>query len=265
MAGKKVAKRKANGGLPVSVQAEMDKELDALADKIGSAGGDNISVKGKIFTFPDGHQEEGPFGFVIVNFISANLWWEEVYDEKNPTPPDCWAFGLNPKKMVASKNSTELQNDESCNDCPQNVFGSGVGDSKACKNTRLLGVVAGDSDDDEDPILKLSVSPTGLRNWDGYVNTLKAKGILPIQVITEIDFDANQTYPKLIFKAVGPNPNAELHWGRRVEAQELLLVEPDPSAYSERTPARGGRKTTKKTAKKTTKKKGGRSAGSHRV
>lgn len=257
---------KTNGGLPVSVQAEMDKELAELQDKIGSAGGDNISTKGKKFKFPDGHQEEGPFGFVIVNWVTAHLWWDGIYDEKNPTPPDCWAFGNNPKKMIPSKNSTELQNDESCNDCPQNVFGSGVGDSKACKNTRVLGVVAGDSNDTEDPILKLSVSPTGLKAFDAYVNTLRAKNILPIQVITEIDFDADQTYPKLTFKAVGPNPNAEMHWGRRGEAHELLMVEPDPSAFSDRTPATGGRKAkAKKKGKKTAKKAGGRSAGSRRV
>lgn len=268
MARKKAAAKSNGNTLPVSVQAEMQKEIDALADKIGSAGGDSISVDGKVFSFPDGHQEQGPFGFVIVNWISSNNYWKDRYDSKNPTPPECFAFGSNPKELIPSQNGTDIQNDESCADCPQNVFGSGEGNAKACKNTRLLGLVAGDSDDPEDAILKLSISPTGLRNFDAYVQTLASKSLLPIQVITEIDFDANQTYPRLMFKAVGPNPNVEMHWGRRIEAEQMLLVEPDPTAFSEKAPAApGGRKASKaKTSKKkTAKKAGGRSAGSRRV
>lgn len=262
-------RKKANGNtLPVSVQAEIDREIAALADKIGSAGGDMLRVSGKRFTFPDGHQEDGPFGFVVINWISANQFWEGVYDDKNPTPPDCFALGVNPKELIPSQNSTDIQSDETCNDCPNNVFGSGQGNAKACKNTRLLGLVAGDSESDEDAILKLSASPTSLRNFDAYVQTLATKNLLPIQVITEIDFDANQSYPRLMFKAVGPNPNVEMHWGRRLEAEQMLLVEPDPTAFSEQSSKSSGKtskKTAKKTGKKTAKKAGGRSAGSRRV
>lgn len=260
-------RKKANGNtLPVSVQAEIDREIAELSNKIGSAGGDVLKVAGKRFTFPDGHQEEAPFGFVILNWISANLFWEGRYDEKNPTPPECFALASNPKELTPSANGTNIQSDESCLDCPNNVFGSGEGNAKACKNTRLLGLVAGDSDDVEDPILKLSASPTSLRNFDAYVQTLAARNLLPIQVITQIDFDANQTYPRLMFKAIGPNPNAEMHWGRRLEAEQTLLVEPDPTAFSE--PAgktSGGRKKTSKKKPTTKKKAGGRSAGSRRV
>lgn len=264
MAGKKkVPAKKGSSNLPTSTKAEMDAAIAALGDRIGGAGGDKISVKGKRFTFPDGHQEEAPFGFIIVNWVTAHHYWLEDYDEKNPTPPDCWAYGTNPKTMSPSQASVEIQSEESCNDCPQNVFGSGVGNAKACKNMRVLGLVAGDSDDPEDPILKMEVSPTGLRVFDAYVQTLAAKGFLPVQVITEISFDENQTYPSLRFKAVGPNPNVELHWSRRTEAEELLLVEPDPSSFASReVAAPKGRRASKKT---TSRKAGGRSAGSRRV
>lgn len=258
---KAVAKRGSN--LPANTKAEMEAAIAALGDRIGGAGGDKVSLKGKRFTFPDGHQEDAPFQFVIINWVTAHHFWVNDYDEKNPTPPDCWAYGTNPKTMVPSEGSTEIQSDETCNDCPQNVFGSGVGNAKACKNMRVLGVVAADSEDVEDPILKMEVSPTGLRVFDAYVQTLAAKGFLPIQVITEVSFDENQTYPSLRFKAVGPNPNAELHWSRRTEAEELLLVEPDPSAFASReVAAPKGRKASKS---KTTRKAGGRSAGSRRV
>lgn len=262
-----MARKKANGNtMPVSMQAEVDKAIAELSDKIGSAGGDTLSVDGKLFTFPDGHQEEAPFGFVIINWISANLWWKGRYDKNNPTPPDCFAFNSNPKALIPSKNGTDIQCDETCADCPENVFGSGEGNAKACKNTRLLGIVAGTSDDVEDPILKLSASPTSIRNFDAYVQTLASKNLLPIQVITQIDFDANQTYPRLMFKAVGPNPNVELHWGRRPECEQMLLVEPDPTAFGDTaTKSSGSRKTSKKTSKKTAKKAGGRSAGNRRV
>jgi hypothetical protein len=267
---KKLAK-KGNGAIALSAdaQAEMDKALEAISDKIGQAGGEKISLKNKRFTFPDGHQEDGPFQFIILGWISANFWWEEDYDEKSPTPPDCWAHNENPKLLVSSPNSTNRQNDEACSDCPMDVFGTAkVGEGKACKNNRLLAVVAADSVDEEDAIMKIEVAPTSLRNFDGFVTTLQSKGTLPVQVVTEIGFDDGVSYPKLLFKGVGWNENAEMHWGRRDEATKMLLVEPDPasSAPKKKTPTPStGRKTNKKTAKKTAKKTGGRSAGSRRV
>lgn len=264
-----MARAKKDANLPATMKAEMEQAVANLADRIGSAGGDKLKVKGKKFGFPDGHQEDGPFNFVVIGLVSTNMYYAGRYDPQNPVPPVCWALGTEPKKLVSSANSPDRQNDESCNDCPQNVFGSGEGNAKACKNMRVLGVVAGDSNDPEDPILKLEVAPKGLRNFDNYVTKLAAKGIHPLAVITQIDFDANEDYPVLTFAAVGPNPNAELHWGRRAEAEEILLAEPDPTAFNNDNATTGRaaskKKTSKKTAKKTATKAGGRSAGSRRV
>lgn len=268
MASKKLAKR-SNGAVALSAdaQAEMDKALAAIGDKIGQAGGEKISLKNKRFTFPDSHQENGPFQFIILGWVSANFWWENDYDEKNPAPPDCWAHNENPKLLVSSPNAPSRQNDAACSDCPMDVFGTAtVGEGKACKNNRLLAVVAADSDDPEDAIMKIEVAPTSLKNFDSYVTTLGSKGTLPVQVVTEIDFDDSVSYPKLMFKGAGWNENAEMHWGRREEATKMLLVEPDPASSTSKNPTPStGRKAKKATAKKTASKAGGRSAGSRRV
>lgn len=72
-----------------------------------------------------------------------------------------------------------------CLDCPYNEFGSstkGTG-GKACKNMiRLYMMVPGS------PIpLLVSVPPTSMKNWQNYrINTLAAKGLKPVEVVTEL-------------------------------------------------------------------------------
>lgn len=231
-AGTAVVPAKSN--LPVSVAEQLKAETEALASRIQAPGGDKIKLtKKKTFKLPDGTEHPGPLSVVIVDFVSANRFFDRPYKEGEVTPPACFAIGLEPQNLVPSAKSPDKQNDN-CAKCPNNEFGS-KGNGKACSNHRVLAVVAGEGDlanDPEAPMWTLEVSPTGLKAFDAYVATVRTQyGVPPIGVITDIFFDPSSEYQSLRFGNPQPNPNLEGHFARRAAARERLMAEPDVSKY----------------------------------
>jgi hypothetical protein len=228
--GTALAVKKAPGGALVDIKAQMAAELAGLAGRVAPASGDKISVNSKVFSLPDGSKAD-VLDVVIVDFISANTFYEGAYDPKNITPPTCFALGQIPTSMVPSDNAPVKQSD-TCSACPMNQFGS-AGNGKACKNGRRLAVLPPDADEST-PLMVIDVSPTGLKGFDGYVRSIASKfSMMPIGVVTQLSFDPNEDFPKLVFGEPRPNENMEAHWPRRAEATERLTQEPDVSSYVE--------------------------------
>ncbi len=245
--------------MTAAIKDELAKKLASINDTVGGGTSSRIKTGNKKFIFPDAPDDKfaGPLPVVILGWISENMYYGgKIYDEKNPEPPVCWALNAEPKLLVPSAKSTDRQAD-SCQVCPQNEWESGIGKSKACKNTRKLAVIRADSTSEDDQIFTLSVSPTGLKEYDGFVRKLAAKNALPVMVITELTFDEERQYPSLKFRASEPNPNVEQHWKRGEEALVDLMVEPDPSEFQSA--------VERKNRAPTTAKAGGRSAGSRAV
>ncbi len=244
MATKAPAKSKALAVSPkassaiVSIKDALARELAAQANKTAPPGGDVIQItQDKHFKLPDGTKHAGPLELVIVEFNSANTFYEGTYDPNNITPPACFAIGDIPTAMAPSDKSPVKQSD-SCGTCPMNQFGSS-GKGKACKNTRVLAVLPPDADDDT-PLWVLKVSPTALKAFDSYVAEIARKfNVPPVGVVTEVSFDPSQTYATLRFGNPTPNENLATHYSRKEEAQKRLLVEPDVSAYEAPAPAKG--------------------------
>lgn len=251
---KAVTKKKATGTAMVDVQAQLQKELENVADATSSSGGNKIRVtQGKMFVAPDGEETRGPIEVVIVDYTTHNLFYDEPFDRDNPQPPSCFAIaepaslGGKIKNMKPSPNASDPQAD-SCETCPMNEWNTGAsGRGKACKNTRVLAIATTDADA-ETPLSSLSVSPTGLKSFDGMVKTLKSKQTTPIQVVTEVSLSEEVDFPRLVFRPIEPNPHFEAHFARRAEAQALLQEEPDLTV-TER-PKRGRRVTKKKTSRR---------------
>lgn len=249
----------ATENLPANIASELAAELENINQTIGGGSVNRIKVGGKKFVFPDDPdtKHKAPMPLIILGWATEHLYYGGAeFDDQNPIPPVCWGISDNPKAVIPSGNATEKQA-ESCQTCPLNEWESGKGKAKACKNTRKLAVIRADSADADDPIYTISVSPTGLKDFDNYVKGLKAKNALPIMVITEFTFDEDKTFPTLKFRATDPNVNAELHWGRRAEAKALLFTEPDPSDFQQRTVSANRAPTEAK--------EGGRSAGNRKV
>lgn len=209
-----------------SLQEEMKAELDTLKETVSKPSGFSISTRNKMFTTPDGESSPGPLECIILDWRNANLYYPKVYNANAPESPDCFAIGKMIKEMVPSSNCEEPQS-SSCENCTLNEFGSGAnGRGKACKNTVRLAVVPANATPDTQPwVLKLS--PTSLTEWSNYTLKLQNKyGLLPIQVVTEVSFDPNETFPKLKFGNEKPHDVLENVAPLRVIAAALLEQEP---------------------------------------
>jgi len=222
-------------GLPVSIAEELAKETAALATRINAPTGNKIKLtKGKKFKLPDGTEHPGPLTVVVVDFVNANVYHDRPYKEGEFSPPACFAVGLEVNNKLTPSKASPARQADSCDKCPNNEFGS-KGDGKACKNLRKLAVVAGAGDDAGDgssQMWLLEVSPTAGKAWDAYVSMVRTQfNAPPIGVITDVFFDPTSEFQSLRFGNPQPNPNLELHFGRRQEARQMLTAEPDVSGY----------------------------------
>lgn len=185
-----VAKVKAN--LPANINEQFANEVAALQKRISAPSGDRIQVtQAKTFKLPNGLEVE-ELECVVVDFVAANYWYDTQFDRNNIVPPKCFAIGLEPAGLIASDNSPDKQCD-SCAGCWANAFKSAPnGRGKACSNTRLLGVLPLDADDDT-PIQILKVSSTGLKSFDGHVATVASKYGVPVRgVTTKVTFSDDE-------------------------------------------------------------------------
>jgi hypothetical protein len=227
-----IAVKKPTSSALVSLKEQMARDLEVLKGKTLPATGNAIRIgQDKMFTLPDGTKTPGPIDLVVVDFCTTHALYPGAFDPKNIVPPVCFAIGDNPGSMVPSANSPELQS-EGCTACPMNQFNTAAtGGGKACKNARKLAVLPPDSTMDT-PIWTLSVSATALKGFDGLVNSVARQfQVPPYGVVVSVSFDPNQTYASLVFGDPRPNENVEIAYARRVEAAEMLAVEPDVSSY----------------------------------
>ncbi len=232
-----VAIKKPSGGSLVDIRAQMAQEVTDMAQRVGAPGGDSIRItQDKKFEFPDGTSSPGPFNVVIVDFVSANSFYEGPYDPKSIAPPACFAIGSNPTQLVPSDNSPVKQSD-TCSACPMNQFGS-AGNGKACKNSRVLAVLPPGATADT-PLWILKVSPTALKAFDAYVTSIARQFQMPpVGVVTEVSFDEGSSYASLRFGNPTPNEDLEVCYARKGEAMARLTTEPDVSQYEAAPPKR---------------------------
>lgn len=226
---KVAAVQKAKINLPVNVSQQLAAEAASITSRIGAPGGDRIKVtQKKTFRMPSGEEHPGPINAIIVDFVSANFFYEGAFDPNDITPPLCAAIGPEPSTLKPYDDATEKQCD-TCAACPQNQWNSGRGKGKACQNTRLLALLPTDADAETD-LMILKVSPTALKNFDGYVASIaRSFQAPPIAVVTEISLDANLDFPSLRFGNPQPVDPAllQLALARKEEARTRLLAKPD--------------------------------------
>jgi hypothetical protein len=186
-------------------------ELSALAKSLAGGaggGGKRISIKGGVFRLMvDGKEvaavDERFLDVVVVNAAPkiGRTFYMKAYDGDTPSGPDCWsADGEKPDASAATPQATN------CASCPQNVKGSGQGDSRACRYSQRLAVVlANDVDGD---VMQLQLPATSIfgkeegdnRPLQAYARYLAAQGVSPETLVTRMKFDTKSESPKLFFK-----------------------------------------------------------------
>lgn len=227
---------------PMNIQELIAKESEGIASKISAPSGDRIKfLKNGNIVCPDG-SEGTELEVVVLDFITANLYYDRPFDKDNVFPPACFALGPEPTLLVPSKNSP-ARNADTCSACPNNQFGSALnGKGKACKNSRLVAVAPADAKEGDCPIWILSVPPTSIKAFDAYVSGLAIKNkTIPVGVVTSLTLDPNSEYASPRFSVVRPLNNEELplFFEARPEALARLMAEPDVSGYEAPKAARG--------------------------
>lgn len=187
-------------------------EVDELTRSLGgSSGMKRISIRGSVFRMlVNGEEiaknESRAMNIVIVNGTKyvARKFYEGAYTPGESTPPDCWSNdGITPDASIESPQHAN------CEGCPQNIKGSGSGESRACRFEKRLAVVL--ADDIKGSVYQLilpSKSYFGKGDIDHmpfeqYAKYISSQGYNINMMVTEMKFDSNSESPKLVFKPIG--------------------------------------------------------------
>lgn len=217
-------------------KAELSDIAKALTGGGAIASGKRVSIKGGVFRLIAGGKEvaaidERFLDVVIVKAAPkvARTFYMSSYNPDNPGGPDCWSNDGDTPDPKAAK----PQND-TCQGCPQNVAGSGQGQSRACRyQQRLAVVLANDIDGD---VLQLALPATSIfgkedgenRPLQAYARWLVAQNVDPGMVVTRMKFDTKSEAPKLFFKTMRWLTDEEyastLAQGQTKEAQNAVLL-----------------------------------------
>jgi len=184
--------------------------MSAIAKALAGSGmsGKRLSIKGGVFRLiVDGKEvtalEERTLDVVIVRAAAkvSRVFYAGAYVDGQATAPACFsADGDLPDASIKAPQG------KSCATCPQNVKGSGQGDSRACRYNQQLAVVL--ANDMEGDVLQLSLAATSIfgkgegenRPLQDYVRYYAAQQVDVAHVITRLRFDTNSPVPKLFFR-----------------------------------------------------------------
>lgn len=191
----------------VKARGELSAVAKALAGG-GAAGGKRISIKGGVFRLVNGGKEiaaidERYLDVVVVNAAPkvSRVFYADTYNAEKITGPDCYSNdGETPATDAVNKQASK------CDGCPQNIAGSGQGNSRRCRYQQRLAVVL--ANDMEGDVLQLTLPATSIfgkedgenRPLQAYARWLAAQNIDPSEVITRMRFDTKSESPKLFFK-----------------------------------------------------------------
>tara|TARA_R110000803_G_scaffold114284_2_gene182732 strand:- start:3798 stop:4706 length:909 start_codon:yes stop_codon:yes gene_type:complete len=130
----------------------------------------------------------------------SKVFYGQVYDSAaENTRPTCFSNdGIKPDESVDSPVNA------ACATCPNNQLGSKIlpsgAKSKMCADQRHLAVVAAA---DPTKVYSFSVPVSGMKAMREYFKDLDNYGMIPEEVITQLGFDDQASYPKITFTQNG--------------------------------------------------------------
>jgi hypothetical protein len=153
---------------------------------------------------------KAPLQVVLVGVAPAvqRTFYAKAYDPNaEATAPDCWTNDGN-KPDVSIKNPQG----KTCETCPQNIKGSGQGETRACRFKRRLAVILPEEvgGNNEGDIYQLEVASKSIFGkgtgqtfpLNAYIDYVIANGENIDGVVTEIDFNENNNNQSILFRAV---------------------------------------------------------------
>ena len=175
-----------------------------------TAAGKRISIKGGVFRLlADGKEiatiEDRHLDVIIVRAAAkvSRQFYAAAYDkDAAAAAPDCTSKdGEHPDAGVKSAQA------KSCLTCPQNVAGSGTGNSRACRYQQRMAVVL--ENDPSGAVMQMILPATSIfgkaegdkHPLQSFARYLAAQNppINPEQIVTRMRFDTKSESPKLFF------------------------------------------------------------------
>ena len=205
------------------VSSDLFKKLQETDDNLtGGSGGiksHRISLRGGRFReLVNGEQvnvkSDGFLTVVVINAAKlSRTYYIGAYDAENPSAPTCWSPDTQTPSSDVPKDQMQASR---CMDCPQNIKGSGQGESRACRFSQRLAILL---EGQMGTVYQLQLPATsifgeardGNMGMQAYAKYLKAHKTPSIAVVTQMSFDENSDTPKLFFKAVRPLNEDELN------------------------------------------------------
>lgn len=229
-------------------------ELDATTKALmgGGGNGKRISIRGGVFRMIVGGKEVAQNDDRSMNVIlvrsaekTSRSYYAGSYTEGQNSAPTCWSNdGIAPDSTSKAPQSTNCQN------CQQNIKGSGQGDSRACRFNQRVAVALENNLTGDVYQLTLpgqSIFGTGENGkmpLQQYAKFLGGHGIPITAVVTEMRFDTASATPKLTFRAVRPLSVEEMADSKRqgespdaVNAVTMTVNQLDINAPKSGTPA----------------------------
>ena len=205
------------------VSSDLFKKLQETDDNLTGGSGciksHRISLRGGRFReLVNGEQvnvkSDGFLNVVVINAAKlSRTYYKGAYDAENPSAPTCWSPDTQTPSSDVPKDQMQASR---CMDCPQNIKGSGQGESRACRFSQRLAILL---EGQMGTVYQLQLPATsifgeardGNMGMQAYAKYLKAHKTPSIAVVTQMSFDENSDTPKLFFKAVRPLNEDELN------------------------------------------------------
>ena len=192
--------------------AELSETTRALAGGNAASGVKRVSIKGGVFRLMSAGKEiaaidERHLDVIIVKAAPkvSRVFYAASYDkDAAAAAPDCTsADGEKPDAGVKNKQAA------TCAQCPQNIAGSGNGQTRACRYQQRLAVVL--ANNPEGDVMQVTLPAAsifgkeegGKRPLQAYARYMAAQ-TPPVNldtIVTRMKFDTKAESPKLVFEA----------------------------------------------------------------
>lgn len=188
---------------------------DLTKQLAGKTGVKRIVPKNGIFRKMVGGEEmgktSGPLKTIVVNaspFVSRIFYAKAWSPDAEPTAPDCFSNdGRAPDASVKEPPA------DRCDSCPNNIKGSGMGNSKACRYSRRLALMLLDDFGTplEGGVYQMNLASKSLFGdsvgdkftFENYTKYLANNGKSVDWFITEISFNEDNDNQSVLFEPVG--------------------------------------------------------------
>lgn len=202
--------------------AQLEPENNLTGGEFNSTS--RISIRGGVFRkVVNGKEiaelEERKILAVVVKAAPiSRMYFAGQYVAGESNPPTCWSADTQTGRPSAEVLASDKQSN-TCFDCPQNIKGSGQGESRACRFRQRVALMLADEDGNvtSNTVYQLDLPATSIFGDDpkrmamqAYARYLNQHQTPLAAVLTEIRFDTNSSTPKLLFKPVRPLQEPEL-------------------------------------------------------